>query len=138
MLRLTRFQCVVLVTCAVTVACGGSSPMSVAAPTPTPFPATTPPSAAQLTLTLTPPTGAIRAGEPASFTFTITMSGESAADLAVDFGDGTTQDLGSLGAGTTVVVVVHTYRAAGHYMLTAIVTGRPGFKATAASSVFVN
>jgi hypothetical protein len=66
------------------------------------------------------------------------MSGESAADLAVDFGDGTIQDLGSLSAGSNVVVVVHTYRASGRYMLTIIVTGRPGFKATAASPVFVN
>ena len=138
MRRLTHFQCVVLVTCAVTFGCGGSSPTSVAAPTPTPLPATPPPSAARLTLTLTPPTGAIRAGEPASFTFTITMSGEFAADLTADFGDGTTQDLGSLSAGTTVVVVVHTYRAVGRFLLSLIVTARSGGKATATTSVFVN
>src|SRR6185436_8079494 len=114
-------------------ACGGTSPTSVAAPSPTPLP--TPPNPSATGLTLTPPASAIRAGEPASFTLTI--RGEIASDLTVDFGDGTIQELGSLSAGSNIVVVVHTYRAAGRYMLTVIVTGPPGFKATAAVPVFV-
>jgi PKD repeat protein len=86
-------------------------------------------------LTITLPNDATMAGAPV--TISVTIRSESATDVTVDFGDGTIEDLDSLSAANTVVVV-HTYRAAGRYSLTAIVKGRTRGKATASVPVFVS
>ena len=82
---------------------------------------------------ITPPTD-VKVGAPANFI--VTMSGESAAGLTLDFGDGTRQDLGSLRKGS--IVVVHVYQAAGRYALTAILVDSAGATVTVSAPVYVN
>lgn len=69
-------------------------------------------------LSITPPTGTVTAGVPASFTVTAsTPTGASPfRDVMISFGDGQTL---SLGAVTASVTVPHTYSSAGTYTVSA-------------------
>ena len=72
--------------------------------------------ASALQLTLTAPTGTLTAGTPLSFGVGIVDTNASPARLVtLDFGDGSSQQLGSLSGTTTVA---HTYGNAGTYTVT--------------------
>ena len=72
--------------------------------------------ASALQLTLTAPTGTLTAGTPLSFSVGIVDTNASPARLVtLDFGDGSSQQLGSLSGTTTVA---HTYANAGTYTVT--------------------
>ena len=84
-----------------------------------------------------PPTTAITAGLPASFTFTVTAAttnGSAVRDLTVSWGDGETQDLGAV---TGDAVVSHTYRSPGTYRITATVTDSSGNSVAPSTAVTV-
>ncbi len=65
-------------------------------------------------VTLGSPTGSLTVGSPISFTVTPTSG--STPNVTVDFGDNTSQDLGSVTAARTVT---HTYTTQGSYTITA-------------------
>lgn len=69
-------------------------------------------------LTITPPTGTVTAGTPASFTVTATTSTGATAfrDVTIDFGDGNSRSLGALSGSITVP---HTYGSPGTYTVAA-------------------
>ena len=68
-------------------------------------------------LTIAPPTGAVTAGTPASFTVTATTSTGATAfrDVTIDFGDGSSRSLGALAGSTSVP---HTYNSPSTYTVT--------------------
>jgi PKD repeat protein len=83
-----------------------------------------------LTVSPTSPT----AGSPVTLTITPTIpTGGAAPRVIIDWGDGTTQDLGTVGAARTVT---HTYTASGAYTITASATSE-GESSSNAISVIV-
>jgi PKD repeat protein len=77
------------------------------------------------TLVITPPT-TLTAGLPANFTFAVTAAannGSTVRNVMVSWGDGQTQDLGSITGSATIA---HVYRTAGSYSITATVTDSSG------------
>jgi magnesium-transporting ATPase (P-type) len=90
----------------------------------------------QIGLTITPPTAAPSAGLPASFTFAIGTlpPGDFVRDVAVDWGDGKTQDLGTISASTTVS---HVYAIADTYTVKATLHDTAGNSTTVSTSVTV-
>jgi hypothetical protein len=73
-------------------------------------------------LALTPPTGNLSAGVPASFGINVSANA-NIGSVVVDFGDGTTRNLGALSGQTTVP---HTYQTEGTYTITASASDAAG------------
>ena len=73
-------------------------------------------------LSLTPPTGAISAGVPTSFTVNVSSTA-NISNVSVDFGDGTVRNLGALSGSTTVP---HTYTTEGTYTVSAAASDAAG------------
>ena len=74
--------------------------------------------AASPTLVITPPTTPPSVGLPATFTFAVTAAttnGSAVRDLSVNWGDGTTQDLGQVSGTATAT---HVFRNSGTYVIT--------------------
>ena len=88
------------------------------------------------TLVITPPTTSPSAGIPAQFTFAVTVPSNGAAvrSLRVDWGDGSSQDLGTV---TGNAVVTHTYGRTGSYTVTGTLTDASGNVQTVSSPVNV-
>jgi len=89
------------------------------------------------TLVITPPTTPPNAGVPASFTFVVTLgtsNGSSVRDLTVDWGDGSSQDLGAV---TGNAVVAHVYANAGTFTIVGTLIDSFGNIITARSAVSV-
>jgi adhesin/invasin len=110
---------------------------------------TTPPTAGQAsgtvtvtvlnapTIVITQPTTAPSAGLPSTYTFAVTAAssnGSAVRDVTVNWGDGTTQDLGAI-PGT--VPVAHIYNSAGSYVITATLTDASGNSIPVSSPVSV-
>jgi hypothetical protein len=90
------------------------------------------------TLTITLPTTPPAAGVPASYTFAVTAAsanGSAIKNVAVNWGDGQTRDLGAVTGST---VVSHVYTSPGTYNITATVTDAAGAVVPVSSSVTVN
>jgi hypothetical protein len=94
--------------------------------------------AAAPALVITPPATTPTSGLPATFTFVVTAAaanGSAIRSVAVNWGDGSTQDLGAV---TGTAAVSHTYRTAGSYTISATVTDASGNVVTVATAVTVN
>jgi adhesin/invasin len=89
------------------------------------------------TLVITPLTNPISAGLPATFTFTTTApaSGGVVRNVAVNWGDNRTQDLGALNG---TIPVTHAYQSAGSYVITATLTDSLGNVVPVSTTVVVN
>ncbi len=90
------------------------------------------------TLVITAPTTPPNAGLPAVFTFAVTAAGANASairNVTVDWGDGSNQDLGAITGSATVA---HTYRSAGTFTISAVVTDSFGNKVPVSTTVLVN
>jgi hypothetical protein len=89
------------------------------------------------TLTITPPTTAPSVGQPVSFTFVVAVpTGASPVrNVHVDWGDGTSQDLGSLAAGSSTVS--HVYNFPGTYRVSATITDYSGNSSQISTSITV-
>jgi PKD repeat protein len=89
-----------------------------------------------LTLTITPPTIAPSAGLPALFTIGVgtVPAGDSVRNVHLDWGDGSTQDLGSINANTTVS---HVFRTAATYTISGTLTDTAGNSVSNSTSVTV-
>lgn len=88
-------------------------------------------------LVITPPTTSPSAGIPAQFTFAVTLSatnGSAVRNLRVDWGDGTSQDLGAV---TGNAVVAHTYTRTGNFTVAGTITDAAGNTATVSTAVNV-
>ncbi|MBI3490483.1 MAG: Ig-like domain-containing protein, partial [Acidobacteria bacterium] len=93
--------------------------------------------AAAPTLVITPPTTLPTIGLPASFTFAVTVpttNGSAVKSVSVDWGDGTTQQLGAI---TGNSVVSHVYHAVNVYTISATLVDGSGNIVTVTSSVTV-
>lgn len=88
------------------------------------------------TLVITPPTTVPSSGIPAQFTFAVTVptNGAAVRSLRVDWGDGSSQDLGTV---TGNAVVTHTYNRTGSYTVTGTLTDASGNVQTVATAVNV-
>jgi PKD repeat protein len=89
------------------------------------------------TLVITPPTTALTAGLPATFTFVVTAAaanGTAVRNVAVNWGDGQTQDLGAISGTATVQ---HVYRSAGSFVVSANLTDSAGNPVATSTSVTV-
>ena len=84
-------------------------------------------------LTITPPSTAPTAGLAANFTVAV-ASTANVQNVRVDWGDGTSTNLGALSGSTTVP---HTYRSDGNYDVTATATDASGETVTQSTSVNV-
>jgi Bacterial Ig-like domain (group 1)/PKD domain len=84
-------------------------------------------------VTLTGPTTAIAAGVPASFTVGVSATA-NIRNVNIDFGDGTSQQLGALSGSTTVQ---HTYNTSGSFTVTATATDASGFSEQVATSITI-
>ena len=92
---------------------------------------------AQATLVITPPTTAPSAGIPSTYTFAVTVpttGGSTVRNLRVNWGDGTTQDLGAVTGNATVQ---HTYGTTGTFTITATLTDASGNVQTVSTAVSV-
>jgi hypothetical protein len=90
------------------------------------------------TLVITPPTTPPTSGLPATFTFVTTVvatTGSAIRNVTVNWGDGQTQDLGSL---TGTATVAHSYRSPGTYTISATVTDSFGNSLPVSTTVIVN
>jgi PKD repeat protein len=93
--------------------------------------------AASPALVITSPTTPPSVGLPATFTFAVTAAtanGSAVRDLTVNWGDGTTQDLGQV-SGTASAT--HVYRNSGTYVITATVLDASGNTTTVSTSTTV-
>ncbi len=87
-------------------------------------------------ITVQAPTGLQTVGQPVSFTVTTTVEtgGAPIRSVSVDYGDGTSDSLGSLTGSTTVQ---HVYRSPGTYRVTATVTDVAGERGETATTVVI-
>ena len=88
-------------------------------------------------LSITPPTTPPGAGLPASFSFVVTpatTNGSFVRNVHVDWGDGSSQDLGAI---TGTAIVVHVYTRAGSYVVSATLTDSAGNSVNVQTSVTV-
>ena len=90
----------------------------------------------QLALTITPPSTAPSAGQPATFTIVVGTlpPGDTVRSVRLNWGDGQTSDLGALSGSTTVS---HVYASPGSYPVTGTLTDAVGNSITASTTVFV-
>ena len=89
------------------------------------------------TLVIVPPSTPPSAGLPASFTFTVTLAaqnGSAVRDLTVNWGDGSSQDLGAVNGSA---VATHIFMNPGTYIVTGTVTDAGGNTNRVATSVSV-
>lgn len=88
------------------------------------------------TIIITPPSSPPSAGLPALFTFAVTVAtdGSAVRNVAVEWGDGESQNLGALSGTQTVS---HVYDDDGTYTVTATVTDAAGNSNTVSTSVTV-
>ena len=86
-------------------------------------------------LVITPPSSAVSAGLPSPFTFAVTVpaNGSAIRNVTVNWGDGASQDLGTI----STAIVSHVFRSAGSYAISASVTDTFGSVVTVATSVTV-
>jgi Bacterial Ig-like domain (group 1)/PKD domain len=84
-------------------------------------------------ITLTVPTTAVSAGQPATFTIGVNAMA-NIRDVRVSWGDGSSQSLGAVSASTTVA---HTYQEAGTFNVSATATDTTGQSETVSSTVTV-
>ena len=91
---------------------------------------------AALTLTITPPTTPPSANLPAVFTIGVGTlpAGDAVRNIHLDWGDGTSQDLGAISANTSVS---HIFRAAGTYTVSGTLTDTAGNSISNATTVTV-
>lgn len=90
------------------------------------------------TLVITPPTTPPTVGIGAAFTFVATAAttnGSAIRDVTVNWGDGSTQDLGAL---TGTAAVSHTYRTAGTFTITATIVDGFGNSSMVSTAVTIN
>jgi PKD repeat protein len=93
--------------------------------------------AASPNLVITPPSTPPSVGLPATFTFAVTAAaanGSAVRDLSVNWGDGTTQDLGQVSGTATAT---HVFRNPGTYVITATVLDASGNSTTVSTSTTV-
>jgi len=86
---------------------------------------------------ITPPAQTPTAGIPANFTFAVTAAGAGGSairSLIVDWGDGSTQNLGAV---TGNAVVSHTFAKDGTYVVTGTVTDASGNTVAVSTVVFI-
>lgn len=84
-------------------------------------------------VTITAPTSAVTAGQPASFTIAVGQDA-NVQNVRVNWGDGTATNLGALTGSTTVS---HTYQNAGTYEAIATATDASGETASQSTSVTI-
>jgi predicted secreted protein len=96
---------------------------------------------AQLTIRVSaPPTVSITvaatptAGQPASFTVTVTPGGSPVREVTIDFGDGSSQLLGALAGSITVA---HVYETGGSFTVTVTATDTAGTTTAVSTAVHV-
>jgi PKD repeat protein len=90
------------------------------------------------TLVITTPTTPPTAGLPAAVTFAVTLPTTNASpirSLSVNWGDGSSQELGGV---TGNAVVNHVYRSPGSYTITATLTDSFGTVVTVSTGIVVN
>jgi adhesin/invasin len=93
--------------------------------------------AASPNLVITPPSTPPSVGLPATFTFAVTAAaanGSAVRDLSVNWGDGTTQDLGQVSGTATAT---HVFRNFGTYVITGTVLDAAGNSTTVSTSTTV-
>jgi Bacterial Ig-like domain (group 1)/PKD domain len=93
--------------------------------------------AASPSLTITPPSTPPSVGLPATFTFAVTAAaanGSAVRDLSVNWGDGTTQDLGQVSGTATAT---HVFRNSGTYVITGTVLDASGNSTIVSTSTTV-
>jgi hypothetical protein len=88
---------------------------------------------ARIGITITPPSTSPTAGLPSTFTVAV-ASTANVQNVRVDWGDGSTQNLGAVSGSTTVS---HTYRSEGNYTVTATAFDASGEQATVSTGVSV-
>ena len=92
------------------------------------------------TITISPPTTTtgqstlLVVGEPVTFSVNVTAGSSAIREVSVNFGDGTSQALGSLDGDTRVS---HTYTFAGTFTVVATVTDSSGATVTVATAIVV-
>jgi hypothetical protein len=122
-----------------------TNPTNPPAPTtPTPTPASSGTATGSVTVTVTaaptiviePPANPPSKGLPASFKFTVTVpsGGSAVRDVVVDWGDGSTQNLGAVSGAATVS---HVFRNDGSYTVSATVRDAAGNTSTVSTGVTV-
>jgi hypothetical protein len=84
-------------------------------------------------VTLAGPTTPVAAGVPASFTVGVSATA-NIRGVTLDFGDGSSQQLGALSGSTTVQ---HTYNTSGSFTVTATASDASGFSEQVATSVTI-
>jgi len=106
-------------------ATAGSATLNGTTTTPAPTATLTVSVTLQPTLVITPPTTPPSAGLPASFTFNVTVpaTGSAVRSLNVNWGDGSSTNLGGV---TGTAVVSHKFATAGTYTVTGTVTDSAG------------
>jgi hypothetical protein len=84
-------------------------------------------------ISITPPTGQVSAQQAAVFTVNV-ASGANIRNVSINWGDGTTTNLGAISASTTVQ---HTYDADGTFTVTATATDASGFSESTSTVIRV-
>jgi hypothetical protein len=89
-----------------------------------------------LAITITPPTTPPSVGLPAAFSIVIGTlpPGDSVRNVHMDWGDGTSQDLGAISGTATVS---HAYTTAGNFTVTATLTDTAGNTSSVSTAVTV-
>ncbi|HEX2455732.1 MAG TPA: PKD domain-containing protein [Vicinamibacterales bacterium] len=84
-------------------------------------------------ISITPPTGQVSAQQAAVFTVNV-ATGANIRNVSINWGDGTTTNLGAISASTTVQ---HTYDADGTFTVTATATDASGFSESTSTVIRV-
>ncbi len=88
---------------------------------------------ARIGITITPPSTSPTAGLPSSFTVAVSSTA-NVQNVRVDWGDGSSQDLGAVSGTTTVT---HTYRSEGTFTVSATALDASGEQASVSTGVSV-
>lgn len=84
-------------------------------------------------VSITGPTTAVAAGQPVGFTVNVNAQA-NIRDVTVEFGDGSSENLGALSSSTTIT---HVYQEAGSYRATATARDASNFTETVGTSVTI-